>query len=96
MIDLLIRRWASGATVDKELLVKALRKVIDDFEGESATCPFCGRKFRRDPRGLLENPYCPHCTNQRLKASGAKPLPPGRWVEDSGYSKFVPDEEEAK
>lgn len=88
MIASIIRKWAAGATVDKESLVKALRDALDDFA--NATCPYCGRKFYRDPRGLLENPFCSECVNDR-----SKPLPPGEWVETfPGYMRFIPCEEE--
>jgi hypothetical protein len=89
MIPLIIRQWASGATVDKESLVKALQEVLDDFA--NATCPFCGRKFYRDPRALLENPFCSKCIDERTE-----PRPPGKWVDvpdRPGYMVFQADKE---
>ena len=43
---------------------------------KKTTCPFCGRKFSREPRALLENKYCRHCIFDRIKASEGKQLPP--------------------
>lgn len=74
MIPLIIRQWASGATVDKESLMKALQEILNDFA--NAVCPFCGRKFYRDPRGLLENRFCSECVDERTE-----PLPSGKWVD---------------
>ena len=94
MIPLIIRQWASGATVDKDSLAKALWGILDDFA--NATCPFCGRKFYRDPRALLENPFCSECVDDRLKAH---PLPSGKWVDvpdRPGYMVFQADKEEPR
>lgn len=37
-----------------------------------ATCPFCGRKFVREPRALLAEKYCRNCIKERVQASGGK------------------------
>ena len=94
MIPLIIRQWASGATVDKESLMKALQEILNDFA--NATCPFCGRKFYRDPRALLENPFCSKCVNDRLNLH---PLPSGKWVDvpdRPGYMVFQADNGESR
>lgn len=33
-------------------------------------CPFCNRKFVRDPRSLLSNKFCSYCIEQRVFESG--------------------------
>jgi hypothetical protein len=54
MIDLIVRRWASGATVDKESLLRALRKAILDLASDIGattqhqTCRVCGHRDKFD------------------------------------------------
>jgi hypothetical protein len=33
-------------------------------------CPFCNRKFVRDPRSILTNKFCSKCIEQRVIKSG--------------------------
>ncbi len=57
-------------------------------------CSFCNRKFCRSSRELLSNPYCNHCINERLEASGNKKVKSVSFVfepvDTSGYGYFKP------
>jgi Zn finger protein HypA/HybF involved in hydrogenase expression len=37
-------------------------------------CPYCGRAMWRSTLARLEEPFCPACITERIKASGGKPV----------------------
>lgn len=53
-------------------------------------CPFCNKKFDRDPRSILSNKFCSRCINQRIIASGGTSISPSDYliVDKAGYGFF--------
>lgn len=55
-------------------------------------CKFCERDMKTCPRAYLSNPFCGHCLDERLEASGAIDLRDNsRWIDlGNGYHTIEP------
>ncbi len=55
-------------------------------------CPFCGRRFTRSHRALLENRFCSKCIPDRIRKSGATIYEtiPGMVETSPGYFAVAP------
>jgi hypothetical protein len=53
-------------------------------------CPFCGRPMSRSPQARLEDPFCPTCIPERIKAAGARTyIKPELRLDADGYARVV-------
>lgn len=57
---------------------------------KKSKCPYCGRPMSRSVVALAQEPFCPRCLEERLKASGADKVPESAVlvVDSTGYAQF--------
>lgn len=53
-------------------------------------CPFCNKKFTRDPRSILSNEFCHRCIQSRINQSGGRSIRQDAQlvVDKAGYVTF--------